>query len=69
MARTKNTRNANGESSIYKSEADKRWHGRVTVGVKDNGTPDRRHVTSKDRREVVRKVRELEKKRDDGSRA
>jgi integrase len=67
VARTKNTRNANGESSIYKSEADKRWHGRVTVGVKDNGMPDRRHVSSKDRREVVRKVRELEKKRDDGS--
>jgi integrase len=67
MVRTKKTRNADGESSIYKSDSDGRWHGRVTVGIKDNGKPDRRHVGSKDRREVVRKVRKLEKKRDQGS--
>ncbi|PRX47950.1 site-specific recombinase XerD [Prauserella shujinwangii] len=66
MPRKKQGRNSNGESSIYLG-ADKRWHGRVTVGVKDNGRPDRRHVSAKDRAEVVRKVRELERKRDEGT--
>ncbi|WP_435120243.1 tyrosine-type recombinase/integrase [Amycolatopsis thermoflava] len=67
MPRKKETRNANGESSIYWSESDKRWHGRVTVGVKDNGKPDRRHTSSKDRKKVVAKVREIERKRDKGT--
>ncbi|MFD9890945.1 tyrosine-type recombinase/integrase [Amycolatopsis sp. NPDC059027] len=67
MARSKKTRNANDESSIYFSDYDQRWHGRVTVGVKNNGDKDRRHVSSKNRPEVVRKVRDLEKKRDAGS--
>lgn len=68
MPRKKPSRNSNGESSIYLG-ADGRWHGRVTVGVKDDGTPDRRHVNApKDKRaEVVRKVRELEKQRDAGA--
>lgn len=66
MSRKKQGRNSNGESSIYHG-ADGRWHGRVTVGVKDNGKPDRRHVSGKDRPEVVRKVRDLEKKRDAGT--
>jgi integrase len=59
-------KNANGESSIYKG-GDGWWHGRVTVGVKDNGKPDRRHRRGKTRTEVVAKVRELEKLRDEGS--
>ena len=29
--------NANGRSSIYENAEG--WHGRVTVGVKDNGSP------------------------------
>lgn len=62
----KKTRNANGESSIYKGK-DKYWHGRVTVGVKDDGKADRRHVMSKDRAVVVRKVRALERERDQGN--
>lgn len=68
MPREKASRNSNGESSIYLG-ADNRWHGRVTVGVKDDGRPDRRHVSApKDKRaEVVRKVRELEKQRDAGT--
>lgn len=68
MPRKKESRNSNGESSIYLG-ADGRWHGRVTVGVKDDGSPDRRHVSgAKDKRaEVVRKVRELEKQRDAGT--
>lgn len=57
MPRKKSTRNSNGESSIYFG-ADNRWHGRVTVGIKDDGSPDRRHFSApKDKRaEVVRKV-------------
>ncbi|MER7670670.1 site-specific integrase [Kitasatospora sp. NPDC096128] len=61
-----NTRKPNGDSSIYEG-SDGRWHGRVTVGVKDDGTPDRRHVSAKTRPEVTAKVRKLEKLRDDGS--
>lgn len=59
-------RQPNGASSIYKG-SDGDWHGRVTVGTKDNGTPDRRHVQSKTKTVVIRRVRELEKERDSGS--
>ncbi|QYX78982.1 site-specific integrase [Streptomyces akebiae] len=57
------SRQPNGASSIYLGK-DGRWHGRVTVGVKDDGTPDRRHVSRKTRAEVTKVVRELEKQRD-----
>ncbi|MGC0317532.1 tyrosine-type recombinase/integrase [Kitasatospora acidiphila] len=60
------TRRPNGDSSIYQDK-DGKWHGRVTVGIKDDGTPDRRHVRGKNRAEVTKKVRELEKKRDEGN--
>jgi integrase len=63
MARKKPTRTPGGASSIYRG-ADGFWHGRVTVGVKDDGRPDRRHVMCKKQADVVRKVRELEKLRD-----
>lgn len=66
MAQEKKTRNANGRSSIYRGN-DGYWHGRVTVGVKDNGKPDRRHTMSKNRAKVVQKVRQWEKERDDGT--
>jgi len=56
-------RNANGRSSIY--ENPEGWHGRVTVGVKDDGRPDRRHVRGKTKAEVTAKVRKLEKQRDE----
>lgn len=58
-------RKPNYASSIYLG-ADGYWHGWVTVGVKDNGTPDRRHRKAKTEGEVTRKVRRLEKDRDDG---
>jgi len=32
-------RRPNGESSIYEGK-DGYWHGRVTVGIKDDGSPD-----------------------------
>jgi integrase len=57
-------RNANGRSTIY--ENPEGWHGRVTVGVRDDGKPDRRHVRGKTKAEVTEKVRKLERQRDSG---
>ncbi|MEV0392308.1 tyrosine-type recombinase/integrase [Polymorphospora rubra] len=59
-------RKPDGASSIYKG-SDGYWHGRVTVGVRDDGRPDRRHVQATTEREVIRKVRELERNRDSGT--
>lgn len=59
-------RASNGESSIHE-DSGARWHGYVSMGLKDDGTPDRRHVTGKTRSVVARKVRQLEKARDSGS--
>jgi hypothetical protein len=59
-------RSSNGRSSIYQG-GDGYWHGRVTVGTKDNGKPDRRHVMAKTKAEVIKKVRDLEKQRDQGT--
>lgn len=59
-------RKPNGASSIYQG-TDGSWHGRVTVGIKDNGTTDRRHVRGKTETIVTRKVRALERGRDDGT--
>lgn len=64
--RPEGTRAPNGASSIYFSESDQRWHGRVTMGVRDDGTPDRRHVKRKTETEVISAVRELEHQRDSG---
>ncbi|MEU4517839.1 tyrosine-type recombinase/integrase [Amycolatopsis sp. NPDC024027] len=64
--RPEGTRAPNGASSIYLGN-DGYWHGRVTVGVKDNGRPDRRHVQAKTEAEVTKKVRQLERARDAGS--
>lgn len=64
--RTEGTRAPNGTSSIYQGN-DGYWHGRVTVGVKDNGKPDRRHVQAMTQAEVARKVRKLERERDAGT--
>lgn len=59
------SRQGNGRSSIYKG-ADGHWHGRVTVGLTDEGRTDRRHVMSKTKAVVVAKVQALEKARDQG---
>lgn len=58
------SRNPNRQSSIYLGK-DGYWHGRVTVGRKRDGSEDRRHVMSKSKDTVVRKVRSLEKLRDE----
>ncbi|NYH42628.1 integrase [Micromonospora jinlongensis] len=59
-------RKPNGASSIYKG-GDGYWHGRVTIGAKDNGKPDRRHVQATTQAEVTKKVRALERERDSGT--
>lgn len=64
--RTGGTRKPNGRSSIYFSETDGKWHGYVVMGLKDDGSPDRRHREGKTETEVTRKVRALEAKRDAG---
>ena len=67
MAEEQNrTRQPNGRSSIYLGK-DGKWHGRVTVGIRDDGTPDRRHVERKTKAEATEAVRELERMRDAGT--
>lgn len=66
MANKKAGRQANGRSTIYQDN-NGYWHGRVTVGVQDDGRTDRRHVGAKTKAEVTARVRELEKGRDTGS--
>lgn len=57
-------RAGNRQSSIYFGK-DGHWHGRVTVGRKDDGSEDRRHVMSKSKAKVVAKVRASERLRDE----
>jgi integrase len=52
--------------TIYRDD-DGRWHGYVSMGLKENGRRDRRHVSGVRRGDVVAKVRELERKRDAGT--
>jgi integrase len=59
-------RKPNYASSVYPGD-DGYWHGRVTVGRRDDGSPDRRHVQAMTEAEVIRKVRQLERERDAGS--
>ena len=56
-------KSANGRSSIYR-DADGSWHGRVTVGNREDGSLDRRHVRGRTKAIVAAKVRELEQKRE-----
>ena len=55
-----------GESSILQ-DRDGRWHGYVSVGLKSDGSRDRRHVSAMRRADVVRQVRALEQRRDRGT--
>jgi integrase len=59
-------RQRNAQSSVYPGK-DGYWHGHVTVGLRDDGGPDRRHVMSKAKAKVLERVADLEKKRDDGT--
>lgn len=59
------TKRGSGESSISKG-TDGRWHGYVSMGLKEGGKRDRRHVAAAKRADVLRMVRELEDQRDAG---
>lgn len=59
------TRRPNGASTVYQGK-DGKWHGRVTVGTRDDGRPDRRHIERKTEAEVIKALRALEKERDAG---
>ncbi len=61
---TSSERGASGESTIYRDDG--RWHGFVSMGLKENGRRDRRHVSGQRRGDVLAKVRALEGKRDAG---
>lgn len=63
--RPEGTRAPNGASSIYLGK-DGKWHGRVTMGTRDDGKPDRRHVKRGTEKEVIDAVRDLERQRDTG---
>lgn len=63
MTEQKRTRQPNGRSSIYQG-SDGKWHGRVTVGNRPDGKPDRRHIERKTRSDVAKAVKELERQRD-----
>lgn len=65
--RPEGTRAPNGASSIYYSEYDKLWHGRVTMGICDDGKPDRRHAKRKKEADVIKAVRKLEREREAGT--
>lgn len=67
MSRTKREggRAPNLESTIYEG-ADGRWHARIWMGTKSDGSPDRRHRTGKTEAIVAAKVRKLEAERDAG---
>ena len=54
-----------GRSSIYLGN-DGYWHGWVTMGIRSDGSPDRRHRMARTEAEVTRKVRELENNRESG---
>ncbi|GHH83031.1 mobile element transfer protein [Streptomyces capitiformicae] len=49
---------------LYHFGKDRKWHGRVTVDVRDDGKPDRRHIERKTRAEVTKAVRAMERARD-----
>ncbi len=59
-------RRANHEGSIYQRASDGRWLGVAHVGYDETGKPLRRYVSAKTRTEVVRKLKGLRRKIDDG---
>ena len=58
-------RSPNGEAKVYKG-ADGYYHGRVLMGIKEDGSEDRRHVMYRDEADAIKEARRLEKLRDAG---
>ncbi|HEV2640235.1 MAG TPA: tyrosine-type recombinase/integrase [Actinocrinis sp.] len=65
MKKSESKRKPNGRSSIYFGQ-DGYWHGRVVMGVKEDGSEDRRHVMRKTEKSATKAVQDLEAKRDSG---
>jgi integrase len=63
--RAEGSRAPNLASTVYLGK-DGNWHGRVTVGIKDDGSPDRRHVERKTEASAINAVRALERARESG---
>ena len=57
--RSQGTRAPNGAASIYLSKYDYKWHGRIVVGTKDDGSPDRRHVKRATEGEVISELQRI----------
>jgi len=69
MARTKRsegTRAPNGAASVYFSEYDQKWHGRITVGTRDDGSPDRRHVKRATEGEAISEIQRIGREHHNG---
>src|SRR5690606_36871575 len=64
--RPEGKRRPNGAGSIYLGK-DGKWHGWVTMGVRDDGRPDRRHVKRASEANVIEAVRTRERQRDSGN--
>lgn len=62
---TKKHRRGNNEGSIYQRK-DGTWAAVLTVGVKENGKPDRKFFYGKTRKEVADKLRDAQNKLDVG---
>lgn len=58
-----NTRKKNGEGSVYQLP-NKRWVGKLQIGRKPNGKPNRKTFSGKTEAEVKRKIREFNKNKD-----
>jgi integrase len=59
-------RRSNHEGSIYQRKSDGLWMGVAHVGYDTSGKPLRKYVSSKKRPEVVKQLKELRRKIDDG---
>jgi integrase len=60
------TRRSNNEGSIYQRKSDGLWMGIAQVGYDPLGKPVRKYVSAKTRTEVVKKLKSLLRKIDDG---
>ena len=60
------TRRSNNEGSIYQRKSDGLWMGIAQVGYDLQGKPVRKYVSAKTRAEVVKKLKNLRRKIDDG---
>lgn len=58
MARRKKRRPW-GSGSFFQRKSDQRWMGRVVVGKKPDGTPDKRQVSDKDKALAWKKFQAL----------